>query len=133
LLHQLKTVPVKHKLDDCEPVENEFTEIEDVTVQEEHQLELVVDYYNNDDTLEDKLEKFEQTVISSSSIGIPLANRLLRPAMIAALCEFKPISKSEFLEMVPAYLRNSTASEQGGYLEQVLNIISASEQELSIF
>ena len=49
--------------------------------------------------------------------------------MIAALCEFKPISKSEFLEVIPPYIRSATAKEHGIYLEQVLNIVADDEQE----
>ncbi|MEH6446777.1 MAG: DUF4011 domain-containing anti-phage protein Hhe [Oceanospirillaceae bacterium] len=130
LLHQLKTEPLQHEFDELESVENEFIEIEQVIEHEELQLQSVEDYCNSDDSLASKLEKFEQAVISPSSDDVPLARRLLRPAMIAALCEFKPISKSEFLEMVPSYLRNATESVQGEYLEQVLNIIAESEQEM---
>lgn len=130
LLHHLKTEPVQQAVDEPMFIETEVNEIEQVIEQEELQLQSVESYCNNDDSLASKLEKYEQAVISSSSNNVPFANRLLRPAMIAALCEFKPISKSEFLEMIPAYLRNSTDSEQGKYLEQVLNIIAESEQEV---
>jgi superfamily I DNA and/or RNA helicase len=128
LLHQLKT-EVPEQYEAVQP-DSEQDEIEQVIEQEEHQKQLIEDYCHNDDSLTDKLEKFEQAVISQSSNNIPLANRLLRPAMVAALCEFKPISKNEFLEVIPSYLRNTTASEQGVYLEQVLNIIADNEQEL---
>ncbi|ABZ76310.1 conserved hypothetical protein [Shewanella halifaxensis HAW-EB4] len=130
LLHQLKTEVQEHY--ETEQPKSEQNQIEEVVEQEELQQELIEAYCHSDDSLAAKLEKFEQAVISQSSTGIPLANRLLRPAMIAALCEFKPISKSEFLEMIPSYLRNTTAAEQGVYLEQVLNIIADNEQELSI-
>ncbi|OEG75486.1 AAA family ATPase [Shewanella colwelliana] len=130
LLHQLKTEPTQHTVDEAEFAESEVNDIEQVVEQEELQLKSVESFCKNDDSLASKLEKFDQAVISPSSNNVPLANRLLRPAMIAALCEFKPISKSEFLEMIPAYLRNATGSEQGEYLEQVLNIIAESELEM---
>ena len=42
--------------------------------------------------------------------------------MIADLCEFKPISKSEFLEVIPPYLRSATSTAHGKYLEKVLKL-----------
>ncbi len=56
----------------------------------------------------------------------PDNQRLLRPAMLEAMLEYTPTSKSEFLEYIPGYLRQSTAAMEGQYLEQVLEIINAS-------
>ena len=50
--------------------------------------------------------------------------------MIDALCEFKPISKREFLEKVPPYLRSATSKEHGKYLEKVLGIIAEDEVQI---
>jgi len=123
-LHQLKTkVREEHVMD------SEIKEIKSVIEHENEVLHEIGDFINSDDSLEVKLQKFDQEVIVRLSDDIPLANRLLRPAMIAALCEFKPISKSEFLEVIPSYLRSATSKMHGVYLEQVLNIIAEDEEE----
>lgn len=123
-LHQIKTeVP-----EDME-IEPEEVEIENVVDHENQVLNELDKYIHTNDSLEVKLQKFADEVIPSGD-EVPLANRLLRPAMIAALCEFKPISKSEFLEMVPPYLRSATSTAHGKYLEQILNIIAEDEEEI---
>jgi very-short-patch-repair endonuclease len=124
-LHQLKTATPEQSV-----MDSEVEEIETVIAHENEVLHEIDDFINSDDSLELKLQKFEQQFISNKDNETPLANRILRPAMIAALCEFKPISKSEFLEVIPPYLRSATAKEQGIYLEQVLNIIAEDEVEL---
>jgi hypothetical protein len=123
-LHQLKTEVPEHA-----EIESEVEEIESVVNYENQMFEEIENFTSTDDTLEIKLKKFEQEIINKSVDNIPLASRLLRPAMIAALCEFKPISKSEFLETIPPYLRSSTSKNHGKYLEQVLNIIADCEEE----
>ena len=123
-LHQLKTdVPAQPVVD------SELEEIERVVAHENEVLHELDSIILTDDSLEVKLQKFEQEVIAKAGDEVPQANRLLRPAMIAALCEFKPISKSEFLEVIPPYIRSATAKEHGIYLEQVLNIVADDEQE----
>jgi hypothetical protein len=111
-------------------MDSEVEEIETVIAHENEVLHEIDDFINSDDSLELKLQKFEQEFISNKDNETPIANRILRPAMIAALCEFKPISKSEFLEVIPPYLRSATAKEQGIYLEQILNIVAEDEEEL---
>ena len=124
-LHQLKTeVPVESVMN------SEVKEIETVIEHENAVLQKTDEFTHSDDSLEVKLQKFVQEVITQSNDEIPLSNSLLRPAMIAALCEFKPISKSEFLEVIPPYLRSATAKEHGKYLEQVLSIIAEDEEEI---
>jgi very-short-patch-repair endonuclease len=125
-LHQLKTdVSVQSVLD------SEIDEIENVVEHENEVIHAIDDFTHSDDTLEAKLQKFEKDVIAKNGDEIPMARRLLRPAMIAALCEFKPISKSEFLEVIPPYLRSAVSTAHGKYIEQVLNIIADDEDELS--
>ena len=93
MLHQLKTdVSLKPEID------SEVADIKNSVDHKNQVIQAVESYTHNDDPLEVKLQKFDQEIISKSGDDIPSANRLLRPAMIAALCEFKPISKSEFLE-----------------------------------
>ncbi|WP_369434612.1 AAA domain-containing protein [Psychromonas sp. MME1] len=126
LLHQLKT-----DIADVQEQEPEIQEIEEVMTQEEHKLEAVEEYVNSEQSLAEKLQQYEQLVITKANDNIPMANRLLRPAMIDALCEFTPISKNEFLEVIPSYLRSATSKDHGQYLEQVLNIIAEDEQEIT--
>ena len=42
--------------------------------------------------------------------------------MLEALLEFRPATKSEFVEMLPLYLRQATCPQEGRYLDQVLRI-----------
>ncbi|MGK0270703.1 MAG: very-short-patch-repair endonuclease [Cocleimonas sp.] len=125
-LHQLKTdVPVQSVMD------SEVEEIINVVTHENEVIHEVDKITHSDDSLDVKLQKFEQEFIAKSDSDTPLANRILRPAMIAALCEFKPISKSEFLEVIPPYLRSATSNEHGMYLEQILNIVAEDEKEIT--
>jgi len=124
-LHQLKTAAPEQSV-----MDSEVDEIESVMAHENEIIHEVDNYTHSDDALEVKLQQFDQEVIVKTGDEIPLANRLLRPAMIAALCVFKPISKSEFLEVIPPYLRSSTSTEHGKHLDQVLNIIAEDEEEI---
>jgi very-short-patch-repair endonuclease len=122
-LHQLKTdIPV---------INSEVEEIENVIEHENEIIHEIDSFAHSDDSLEVKLQKFDKEIMIKSDSEIQVANRLLRPAMIAALCEFKPISKSEFLEVIPPYLRSATSNKQGIYLEQILNIVAESEEEIN--
>jgi very-short-patch-repair endonuclease len=126
-LHRLKTdLPVQSVVD------SEIDEIENVVQHENEAIHAIDDFTHSDDFLEVKLQKFEKEVIAKDGDETPIARRLLRPAMIAALCEFKPISKSEFLEVIPPYLRSATSTAHGKYIEQILNIIADDEDELTV-
>jgi len=123
-LHQLKTVaPVQSVMD------SEAVEIANVVDHENEIIHVINSFTHGDDSLEVKLQKFDQHIIAKCDDNVALANGLLRPAMIAALCEFKPISKSEFLEVIPQYLRSAISTSHGKYLEQVLNIVAEDEEE----
>jgi hypothetical protein len=127
-LHQLKTdVPETSVMD------SEIDEIENVVQHENEAIHAIDDFTHSDDSLEVKLQKFEKEVIAKDGGETPMARRLLRPAMIAALCKFKPISKSEFLEVIPSYLRAATSTTHGKYIEQILNIIADDEDELTVY
>lgn len=126
LLHQLKT-----DVSDHIPNGSEAQDISDLITDEEtkfHELESIT---HTELSLAEKLQQFENLIITKVDDSVPISNRLLRPAMIDALCEFTPISKSEFLEVIPSYLRSATAKGHGQYLEQVLNIIAEAEQEIT--
>lgn len=48
--------------------------------------------------------------------------------MIEALAEHEPVSSSEFVELIPEYIRRSTdPKEAKAYLSQVLDIVAGSE------
>ena len=117
-LHRLKT-EVTERFD----IVSEPEEIIEVVEQETKTFADIEAITNTKDSLEEKLQKFAETRIPKDD-GVLPANRLLRPAMIAALCEFQPISKSEFLEVIPSYLRSATSNEHGKYIEHVLSIIA---------
>ena len=122
-LHKLKTEVTEQPEIVAEP--EEIIEVVEQETQSHAEIEAITD---SDDSLEEKLQKFSDTRIPKDD-GVAPANRLLRPAMIAALCEFQPISKSEFLEVIPAYLRSATSNEHGKYIEQVLSIIAEDEYD----
>lgn len=73
--------------------------------------------------LRERLIKFDDEIIRPSS-NTAEGTRLLRPAMLEALIKFTPYSKAEFVEVIPQFLREGTASSEGDYLDDVLTIIS---------
>lgn len=50
--------------------------------------------------------------------------------MMEALLEFLPETVWEFKELIPPFLREGTASSEGKYIEQVLEIIREYEIEV---
>lgn len=74
--------------------------------------------------LESRLQEFDQAVIRVQSPDALDGERLLRPAMLEALLNMVPCSKAEFLETIPLFLRNGTATSEGKYLDEVLEIIT---------
>ena len=111
------------------------SELEDIQHIVEHEANAVIEVeslVSSQKTLEQKLLEFDKFICQQESKPILHARRLLRPAMVAALCEFKPISKNEFLEIIPKYLREATAKEHGKYLDQVLNIVAEAEEEVAL-
>ena len=82
----------------------------------------------SESSLRDRLEAFGVTIIAKHLPDTPKERRLLRPAMIEALVEHEPVSSSEFVEMIPEYLRKSTEPKEAKlFLSQVLEIVSGSE------
>lgn len=86
------------------------------------------DYEVAEEDLAARLRRFDQDVIRPALPGTSPRERLLRPAMIEALIEYMPITKSEFLERIPSYLRQGTcAAEARQYLSQVLELVEEAE------
>lgn len=79
--------------------------------------------------LREKLRRFDDEVVRAEFPNTPENQRLLRPAMLEALLEFRPATKTEFVEMLPLYLRQTTCAKEGKFLEQVLRIIEEGETE----
>ena len=72
-----------------------------------------------------RLEKYDRDVIRRDLPNNNENSRLLRPAMLEALLNIKPCSKAEFIEVIPAYLREATSVNEAKYLDSVLGIIAS--------
>lgn len=81
----------------------------------------------SDSSLEERLWELEESVIRPELPETPEQKRLLRPAMLAALVAHRPVSKSEFLERIPAYLRQETSAAEAKFLKQVFDIITTDQ------
>ena len=120
-LHELKT----ERLDE-QGTPSEAEGVKDIIGQVESQEAAIDPFVAEKATLEDKLLDFEIQVIQKALPETPENKRLLRPAMREAFVEYKPTSKSEYLEKMPAYLRQSTDSSEEKYLDNVLELINSS-------
>ena len=78
------------------------------------------------ESLMERLLRFDREVIRKACPNTPRKKQLLRPAMLEALVEFMPTSKSEFLETIPLYIRQGTEAEEGQFLERVFELINSS-------
>ncbi len=118
---------LKTEIPEEQPQATETVEVREI-VEKEKQLELFMDaVVPKGLDVREKLVRFDREVIRSEVPETPENRRLLRSAMLEALLEFMPITKSEFVEMIPLYLRQATSSEEGKYLDPVLSIIEQSE------
>ncbi|EJL90176.1 DUF4011 domain-containing anti-phage protein Hhe [Pantoea sp. GM01] len=90
----------------------------------------VANYSNANEPLKMRLERFAREVIDAENPFIADESKLLRPAMIEALVEHLPLSRSEFVERIPKYLREATESKMSkAYLDSVLAIIDGQEMD----
>lgn len=122
-LHQLKTI-------DTEDEYSEEQAIEQLVVEEREAITKVIAFSNSAEPLGSRLERFAKEVIDIECPFIADESKLLRPAMIEALVEHQPLSRSEFLERIPKYLREATESKMSKtYLDRVLAIIDGEESE----
>jgi very-short-patch-repair endonuclease len=103
----------------------EEAEILDIVAETDDQESLVEDVVIENDNLREMLSAFNRKVIHNALPDTPEHKRLLRPAMLEALLEYTPTSKTEFLEMIPSYLRQATEPAEGRFLDQVFEIINA--------
>ena len=108
--------------------EPETDDIEEIIEEVEEQEAVTEKYISEEIGLRDKLVEFDREVIRKEVPDTPENQRLLRPAMIEAFIEYMPVDKSEFLEFMPLYLRESTNADEGKFLEDILKIINASAE-----
>ncbi|WP_211234061.1 DUF4011 domain-containing anti-phage protein Hhe [Chitinilyticum litopenaei] len=104
------------------PEEEEVASILEVVKEVDEQFGCAGDYGHG--SLKTQLEEFDRIVIRKTHPSTAPGERLLRPAMIEALVEFRPTSKWEFLELIPGYLRSGTCPQEGKFLDEVFAIIS---------
>jgi very-short-patch-repair endonuclease len=121
-LHALRTnVPEE------QPQPTETATVREIGTEEEQQERFIEAPIAEGPDLQKTLLQFDRDVIRAELPGTPEKQRLLRPAMLEAFLEFLPITKSDFVEMIPLYLRQGTHAREGKYLDQVLKIIEDAE------
>ncbi len=74
-------------------------------------------------SLREKLIYLDQKIIRPALPNTADNRRLLRPAMLEALLEFKPADRSEFQQLLPGYLREGTDPAEGRFIDDVLSLI----------
>jgi len=122
-LNSLRTERIEdHQL----AIESEVDEIAEIIEEVEKQEAVTEKFISEDIGLREKLIEFDREIIQKELPDTPDNQRLLRPAMLEAFLEYLPVSKSEFLEYMPSYLRQSTNVAEGRFLEDILEIINAS-------
>ena len=108
----------------------EISEVATVSQLQEEECEedvQVESYVAHVGSLRECLESFAEKEILPNAPANESNRRLLRPAMIEALCEFRPATMAEFTDKIPHYLRDGTDPREGRYLGQVLDIVAKSE------
>ena len=77
-------------------------------------------------TLDEKLA-YELNILaveSTSDSKVAMHNQLLRPDMISALVEYKPLSAAEYNALVPSFLRRSVHQSENAKLENIVALIN---------
>ncbi|MFP5300560.1 DUF4011 domain-containing anti-phage protein Hhe [Cobetia sp. SIMBA_158] len=88
---------------------------------------------SGDQPLSLRLKGFAEQVIEEAFPDTPAERRLLRPAMIEALAEHQPCSRSEFVEMIPKYLRDATEPKEAHrFLDSILEILEGKEERTKV-
>ena len=123
-LARLKTVVHEVVDDEIENTKSTVSLVDEVT--DEDDLDRSSLNQNNVEmSLEDRLTNFNLMVIRNKMPNVDESSQLLRPVMMEALLKFIPSSKAEFLETIPAFLREGTDSNQASeYLDDVLELIA---------
>lgn len=85
------------------------------------------------DSLEQRLLKFDNSVIRKSYPDTDESERLLRPDMLRFLVKEKPVDLDEFKELIPGYLRTHTSTDEANdFLGDVVEIIAVFEELESV-
>ena len=126
--------PIIRELEELRTPDSVLTELIEASQADEETLELnetsegyqtaIDESFDENLTLKDRLERFNNEIIIKNLPDTPEGERLLRPSMVEALLNHLPCSKAEFVELIPPYLRFVTIKEEGAYLEEVLEIIA---------
>lgn len=104
-----------------EPEQPEEQVIQQVAEEQSQHAERITQ--GGDTSLREKLIYLDQEIIRPALPGTPDNRRLLRPAMLEALLEFKPADRSEFQQRLPGYLREGTDPIEGRFIDDVLTLI----------
>ena len=91
-----------------------------VEEQSQHAAEITLE---GGSSLREKLLHLDQHIIRPTLPNTPDNRRLLRPAMLEALLEFKPADRSEFQQLLPGYLRDGTEASEGRFIDDVIRVI----------
>lgn len=126
LLNQLKTI-AHQEIEE----ESESEVVQKIIHEHDEEDESIEPYLAEQVDLKTKLEHFNCHIICKQQPETPENKRLLRPAMMEALLEFIPETVWDFKELIPPFLREGTASNEGKYIEQVLEIIREYDTEVS--
>lgn len=129
IVRELNALKTERIVDYHLEAKSEADEIEEIIEEVEGQGVVAEKFISEGIGLRDKLVKFDREVIQKENPDTPENQRLLRPAMLEAFIEYLPVDKSEFLEFMPFYLRQSTNAADGKFLEGILEIINASTEE----
>ncbi len=122
-LESLRTTPIPEEV----LAEPEAERIETILAFEEKEEADLASLVGVEESLSERLRRFDEEVIRRELPGTPEPQRLLRPAMVEALTEYLPTSKWEFQERIPPYLRQATAAAEGQFLERIFEIIEGAQ------
>ena len=118
---------LKSQVNDAEVYVDEDCDIDRI-VDEQDQMSIFDSKYSNLNVdIRGKLSQFNNEVIIKEFPDTEDNNRLLSSFMLDALVEHQPWDKTEFLEMIPEYIREHIdRHESAKFLDDILNIIASS-------
>ena len=123
IIQELRALRTGRKTED--ESEPEVVEIDEIIEKVEEQETITEKFISEKIGLKEKLVEFDIVIIREALPDTQDNQRLLRPAMLEAFLEYMPVSKSEFLEFIPPYLRQSTDAAEGKFLDSILEIINS--------
>jgi very-short-patch-repair endonuclease len=116
-LAALRTVPATEELSE----QGEEQIIRQVAEEQSQHAERIIQ--DGDTTLREKLLYLDEQIIRPALPDTQNNRRLLRPAMLEALLEFRPVDRSELQQRLPGYLREGTDPAEGRFIDDVLTLI----------